>query len=110
MSAEAPTSARLRHDIDSGKTGDKAAASDPAMAPLGTDSEAGGSSPTPGEIAQAHALETRRADAKAPNAASSAKTPAGGQSRGLPISPAMLTLLAALVLLAALAGWLALGG
>jgi hypothetical protein len=32
--------ARLRDRIDSGLTGDKVAASDPAMAPLGTDNEA----------------------------------------------------------------------
>ena len=32
--------ARLRDKIDSGHTGDKTAASDPAMAPLGTDNEA----------------------------------------------------------------------
>ena len=32
---------RLRHDIDSGKTGDKVDMSDPSMAPLGTDDEAG---------------------------------------------------------------------
>lgn len=31
---------RLRKQIDSGLTGDKVAASDPAMAPLGTDNEA----------------------------------------------------------------------
>jgi hypothetical protein len=31
---------RLREQIDSGLTGDKVAASDPAMAPLGTDNEA----------------------------------------------------------------------
>jgi hypothetical protein len=31
---------RLRHEIDSGGTGDKGAAPDPAMAPLGTDAEA----------------------------------------------------------------------
>ena len=31
---------RLRHEIDSGKTGDKVKVPDPAMAPLGTDAEA----------------------------------------------------------------------
>jgi hypothetical protein len=31
---------RLRNQIDSGLTGDKVAASDPAMVPLGTDNEA----------------------------------------------------------------------
>jgi hypothetical protein len=34
-------SLRERHDIDSGKTGDKVGHPDPAMAPLGTDDEAG---------------------------------------------------------------------
>ena len=33
---------RLRNDIDSGRTGDKIDASDPAAVPLGTDAEAGG--------------------------------------------------------------------
>jgi hypothetical protein len=32
---------RLRADIDSGRTGEKVSASDPAAAPLGTDDEAG---------------------------------------------------------------------
>jgi len=55
-----PTSAQLKHDIDSGRTGDKIAGFDPAAAPLGTDEEAGGYSPTGPEIAQARALETGR--------------------------------------------------
>ncbi len=38
--ADKATEARLRDKIDSGQTGDKVAASDPAMAPLGTDNEA----------------------------------------------------------------------
>jgi hypothetical protein len=33
---------RLRRDIDSGRTGEKVPATDPAAAPLGTDDEAGG--------------------------------------------------------------------
>jgi hypothetical protein len=33
---------QLRRDIDSGATGDKVRASDPAAAPLGTDEEAAG--------------------------------------------------------------------
>ena len=46
---------RLRHDIDSGRTGDKIPVEDPAAAPLGTDDEAAGvrmpesGSPTPRE-------------------------------------------------------------
>lgn len=37
--------AQLKHDIDSGKTGDKVDAFDPAAAPLGTDDEAAGTHP-----------------------------------------------------------------
>ena len=40
--------AQARERIDSGQTGDKVAASDPAAAPLGTDGEAGGDG-TPAE-------------------------------------------------------------
>ena len=36
------TSAQLKHDINSGRTGDKVAGFDPAAAPLGVDEEAGG--------------------------------------------------------------------
>ena len=40
------TTDRLRFDIDSGRTGDKVAAPDPAAAPLGTDEEAAGTPPS----------------------------------------------------------------
>jgi hypothetical protein len=39
------TTDRLHSDIDSGRTGDKVAASDPAAVPLGTDEEAAGTPP-----------------------------------------------------------------
>jgi hypothetical protein len=39
------TADRLRHEIDSGHTGDKVSAPDPAAAPLGTDDEAAGAPP-----------------------------------------------------------------
>ncbi len=45
--------ARLRDRIDRGETGDKVAFSDPAAAPLGTDAEAGGHSPTVAEVRMA---------------------------------------------------------
>ncbi|MBV9064756.1 MAG: hypothetical protein JO004_03170 [Methylobacteriaceae bacterium] len=51
------TAAQLRRDIDSGKTGDKVAASDPSAAPLGTDEEAGGVT-TPGQALE----KARRAE------------------------------------------------
>jgi hypothetical protein len=42
---------QLRHKIDSGETGDKVRWMDPAIAPLGTDAEAGGASTAPEDIA-----------------------------------------------------------
>lgn len=48
---DVPTVDRLRHDIDSGRTGEKVDWPDPAAAPLGTDAEAGGA--PPGEAALA---------------------------------------------------------
>jgi hypothetical protein len=52
---------QLRADIDTGRTGDKVPAPDPAAAPLGTDDEAGGSSPSPDAVAQSRRMETSRA-------------------------------------------------
>jgi len=51
------TADRLRYEIDRGRGGDKVNASDPAVAPLGTDDEAGGWPPTPAQIKQAYANE-----------------------------------------------------
>ena len=45
-----PTSDQLRNTIDSGQTGEKIDMPDPAAAPLGTDAEAGGSSPSAAEL------------------------------------------------------------
>ncbi|HJS84359.1 MAG TPA: hypothetical protein VJ779_02750 [Acetobacteraceae bacterium] len=39
--SEASKAARLRREIDAGRTGDKVGAPDPAASPLGTDAEAG---------------------------------------------------------------------
>ena len=58
-----PTVEQLRDDIDHGRTGDKVDVSDPAAAPLGSDAEAGGATPTHPEVAQARAQEAARADA-----------------------------------------------
>jgi hypothetical protein len=51
------TPSRLRDDIDSGRTGDKVPASDPAAAPLGTDEEAAGTPIPPEAVAAAHRYE-----------------------------------------------------
>ena len=55
-----PTSARLRHEIDSGRTGDKIGNIDPAAAPLGTDEEASGTPPSREAIRMAMAHEVKR--------------------------------------------------
>jgi hypothetical protein len=57
MHSEHATTERLRHDIDRGRARDKVDVSDPATAPLGTDSEAGGHAPSPEHVSQARALE-----------------------------------------------------
>jgi hypothetical protein len=51
---------QLRHDIDSGVTGDKVKAFDPAAAPLGTDEEAAGTPPPPEAITAARRIERGR--------------------------------------------------
>jgi len=55
------TTAKLRDDIDNGRSGDKIGFPDPAAAPLGTDAEAGGASPTPEQVrmAQRHEVDGR---------------------------------------------------
>jgi len=67
--AHGATAEQLRSDIDSGRTGDKVPAPDPAAAPLGTDEEAAGT-PIPSEaiaasraqeiVAPAQAAQSRR--------------------------------------------------
>jgi hypothetical protein len=61
-----PTLDHLRADIDSGRTGDKVAAPDPAMASLGTDDEAAGTPPSSDAIALTQRLETSRPDEARP--------------------------------------------
>jgi hypothetical protein len=53
----APTSAMLKGDIDSGRTGDKKDVFDPGLSPLGTDDEAAGTPPTRQRVAQARRME-----------------------------------------------------
>lgn len=54
-----PNSAQLKHAIDSGETGGKTAAPDPAASPLGTDDEAGGAAPNAARVAAAMRQERR---------------------------------------------------
>jgi hypothetical protein len=53
-----PTTAMLKADIDSGRTGDKNGVLDPGLSPLGTDDEAAGTTPSPARIALARHSET----------------------------------------------------
>jgi hypothetical protein len=55
-----PTAAQLRKAIDSGETGDKIAADDPAAAPLGTGDEAAGNPPSKAELRTAVRQEVRQ--------------------------------------------------
>jgi hypothetical protein len=57
------TTDRLRHDIDHGRAGDKVDAADPAAAPLGTDDEAAGHSPS-GQRVQAAFREEANVEPK----------------------------------------------
>ena len=54
----ATTTAKLKHDIDRGRAGDKVAVIDPAAVPLGTGDEAAGTPPTPRVVEQAHQDES----------------------------------------------------
>jgi hypothetical protein len=76
------TSDRLRHDIDRGRAGDKVSFSDPAMAPLGTDDEAGGTPPTPERIALARDHELNRPVATAPDSDGTGAGPRAEAERG----------------------------
>ena len=51
--SDQPTSAMLKADIDSGRTGDKVGVFDPGLSSLGTDDEAAGRPPSPVQVALA---------------------------------------------------------
>jgi hypothetical protein len=56
--SERPTSAMLKGDIDSGRTGDKMPVFDPGLSPLGTDDEAAGTPPSAFRLALARHNES----------------------------------------------------
>ena len=68
LSKGTSTVAQLKNDIDSGRTGDKVAFSDPGLSPLGTDDEAAGRPNSPERIALARATERKigLSDSEAP--------------------------------------------
>lgn len=55
-----PTTAELKADIDSGRTGDKVPLLDPGLSPLGTDDEAAGRPPSGLRVALARFHETQQ--------------------------------------------------
>ena len=62
-----PTTAQLKADIDSGRTGDKIAFFDPGLSPLGTDDEAAGTPAEPSRIRLARRVgRTRGAGPREP--------------------------------------------
>ena len=76
--SRAPTTAMLKADIDSGRTGDKIAHYDPGLSQLGTDDEAAGNPPPPERIALA-----RETGAATPRVRAAAR-PHGGNAWVMP--------------------------
>ncbi|ETX29021.1 hypothetical protein [Roseivivax isoporae] len=102
--ADAPTSDRLRKDIDEGRTGDKIGFPDPAAAPLGTDDEAAGSAPTPEQLQHAADMEAGRIP-EARDSSVDRRPISGGE--GTPPRHVQTTLkVAAAVVAVLVAGWL----
>jgi hypothetical protein len=81
------TSAELRHDIDSGRTGERSGGFDPAAAPLGTDAEAGGERTSAAALEQDRVSE--RAGARRDSARRNAATPELTPDARLPRQPAI---------------------
>jgi hypothetical protein len=99
---------RLKNDINSGRTGDKVPAFDPAAAPLGTDEEAAGT-PVPSEaVAMARANENRPEGRKwaRQNGAIAGPEPRAGRRYGA----GTWLLVICLVALLALAVWFGVSG
>ncbi|MDO5759277.1 MAG: hypothetical protein Q4P24_17870 [Rhodobacterales bacterium] len=96
--------ARLRDDIDKGRTGDKVGFPDPAAAPLGTDAEAAGASPTSAEVRTA-----RRHELGGPAGPASAPGPrpvgTGGTPQSQRKSWTVILIIVALVVIAFLLLW-----
>ena len=97
------TSAQLRDDITSGRSGEKAPGFDPAMSPLGTDDEAGGNSLSPLEIAEMRRQEVGRApQVDQPNGSQPEMQPNGNQSGWGKAMPILVGAAAAIALGAAM--------
>ncbi len=92
-----PTSAQLKGDIDSGRTGDKIPHVDVGAAPLGTCDEAGGTPPTPQRVRLARLTE-RAPSEKAASGVMQQRTPW--------ITPAYAGAIVAIAAVLAIALWL----
>ena len=93
--------ARLRDDIDRGRTGDKIGFPDPAAAPPGTDAEAGGASPGSAEVRTArHQEPGGSASAPEPRPAST-----GGPLQSQSKSWTVILIIVALAVIALLLLW-----
>lgn len=76
MNARNDNPAQIRGDIQKGRSGDKRHGFDPAMAPLETDSEAGGVPLTPKQIAISRETQARgRPDNSMPEYSSAMRSP-----------------------------------
>lgn len=97
------TSAQLKNDISSGRTGDKIAGFDPGASPLGTDDEAGGAPMRPEDISLARSQETGRGiDSATSNAAQPELQPDARMKRPAVALPVMLGIGAAAAVAAVL--------
>lgn len=96
MDRRPDTAEMLRQGIDHGKAADKVDHPDPAAAPLGTDSEAGGHPVTPEEARLAQDQEIRR---KTDRTRDDARPDAGFGSMRSTVWPIALLVLAILLLL-----------
>lgn len=85
------TTAQLKDDIDSGRTGDKVAQVDIGLSPLGTDDEAAGRPPSQGRIALARHTEAIRRWAEGAAKRGYAHNPQGWE---LPAFVAMILVMA----------------
>ena len=91
--SDRPTTAQLKAEIDAGATGDKIAAHDPGLSPLGTDDEAAGRPPEPARIAAARTRETDPAR----RAAARRKTGHGRNAWVMPVYAGFVLLAAVLI-------------
>jgi hypothetical protein len=96
MADQRYTTDQLRKAIDSGRSGAKIDYPDPAAAPLGTDDEAGGASPSPEAVRQAYHHEVH---------GSPVETKGNQLERGAYIYMAVMTAL--IVALISIAIWMA---